>query len=146
MANPMRKNTEFKFDAKNFTTFNDKLLTILSSTYGCRNCTLEYLTRLDDGPMNGPLIEELVPDVCSPDVLSSRVTLFGNDFSCNNKQFYSILRTYLTDTTGWNLISPYSTSQNGRTAHRALCNHFQGSTHFNLLKTKAMTMMTNTFY
>ena len=42
-TNSSVKISDFKFDQRNFTTFNDKLVTLLLSTYGCRNCTLEYV-------------------------------------------------------------------------------------------------------
>ena len=137
---------KISFDQRNLTTFNDKLLTLLSSTYGCRNCTLEYIIRDNETPLFGLLMEEISPDVSSPNILSDRVTLFDSDYQADNKALFSILRTYLTDTAGWNLISSFSQAQNGRAAYKALCSHYQGSTYVDFLKTKANTMMTTTFY
>ena len=107
-TNSSVKISDFKFDQRNFTTFNDNLVTLISSTYRCRNVTLEYIIRTNEEPFFGPRIEEIAPNVSSPEVLSSRVTLFGTDFQTDNKSLFSILRTYLTDTAGWNLISSFA--------------------------------------
>ena len=144
-TNSSIKISDFKSDQWNFTTFNNKLVTLLLSTYRCRNCTLEYIIRTNKEPLFGPLIEEVSPNVSFPKVLSNRVTLFGTDFQSDNKTLFSILRTYLTDTASWNLISSFSQAQNQRAAYRALCSHYQGSTYFDLLKTKENTMMTTLF-
>ena len=56
-TNSSVKISDFKFDQHNFTIFNDKLVTLLSSTYGCCNCTLKYIIRTNEEPFAGPLIE-----------------------------------------------------------------------------------------
>ena len=61
-TNSSVKNSDFKFDQRNFTAFNDKLVTLLSLTYGCRSFTLEYLLRTSEEPLFGPLIEEPAPN------------------------------------------------------------------------------------
>ena len=59
-TNSSVKISDFKFDQRNFTTFNDKLVTLLSSTYGCRNCTLKYIIRTNKEPFAGHLLKKLL--------------------------------------------------------------------------------------
>ena len=59
---------------------------------------------------------------------------------------FTILRFYLTHTTGWNVISKFSKEKNGRKAFKALRERYEGSSYHDLIKTQANAMMMKTFY
>ena len=95
---------EIKFDPSNFTRFRQKIETLTSSIRGCRGITLEYLIRVENEEYTHPT-EDAVPDVFSIDFMAKNASLKGSDFTIDNQTLYTILRIYLTDTTGWNVIS-----------------------------------------
>ena len=138
-------NNSFKFDATNFTKFRQMIETICSSTRGSRGISLEYLLRVDDNN-HAELIEEAVPDVNSQDFMRLNASLRGNDFRTDNKSLYTILRHYLSNTPGWNVISKFSTDSDGRKAYKTLRSHYEGASYYDLMKTKANTLMMKTFY
>ena len=139
------KQKDLKFDPMKFKTFIDEFKTLLSSLRGSRGITLEYVIR-DSNTQTGPPIEVPSPDVNSNEILSHNATLSGVDFNRDNAKVYTCLRVILTSTTGWNVISKFSTRRDGRGAFLALQAHFQGRSYFELMKTQATTMMSKTYY
>ena len=136
---------DIKFDPSNFTKFRQKIETLASSTRSSRGVTLDYLLRADDNIPQSP-IEEAKPDVFSLEFMIENTSIQGVDFKTDDQMLYIILRHYLTNTTGWNIIAKFSAQMTGRKAYKALRGHFEGSSYFDLMKTKANAMMSRTFY
>jgi len=138
-------NNSIKFDPSNFIKFRQTIETMCSSILGNRGVTLEYLIRTED---NNPLqpIEEAVPDVNSIEFMRDNTTLRGTDYKVDNGNLFVILRHYLTSTPGWNVIAKYTNENDGRKAFKSLRAHYEGASYFDLMKTKANSMMMKTFY
>ena len=96
------KNKEVKFEPTKFKSFWDDLKTLLCAIRGCREITLEYVIR-NDAYIRSPPEEIPEPDVDSNDIIAASTFLHGPAFDHDNARVYTILRTILTGTTGWNL-------------------------------------------
>ena len=93
-----------------------------------------------------PPVEVPGPDVDSSDTMASKATLDGPEFDRDNAKVFAVLRTILTGTPGWNIISKYSGRRNGRKAFLALSSHYQGWSYHDYMRTQANTLLTKTFY
>ena len=138
-------NNSIKFDPSNFIKFRHTIETMCASILGARGVTLDYLIRTNDNNPALP-IEEAVPDVNSIEFMRDNTTLRGTDYHVDNNSLYSMLRHYLTGTPGWNIIAKYTSENNGRKAYKSLRAHYEGASYFDLMKTKANSMMMKTFY
>lgn len=108
---------------------------------------MDYLTRDPrDTPDEQQLAEEPNPDVNSLDFMRLNTSLFGPEFERDNHDLFTLLRIFLTGTDGWNVVSKYQKDRNGRAAHLALRAHYKGLSFHHLLKSRANSMMTKTFY
>ena len=106
---------------------------------------MEYVGRDRNlGVQNPQEIAE--PDVDSNEIIAAKATLYGPEFQRDNSKVYTILRTILTGTKGWNVISKYASRRDGRQAYLALKKHFQGSSYFDAMRSQANNLMTKTFY
>ena len=138
-------NNTIKFDPTNFIKFRQAIETLCSSIRGSRGMSIEYLLRTDNNNPGLP-IEEPLPDVNSIEFMRENTTLKGTDFQYDNQSLYTILRHYLSSTPGWNVISKYANQNDGRKAYKSLRSHYEGASYFDLMKTKASSMMMKTFY
>ena len=136
-------NYTLKFDPNDFVKFRQMIETLTSSLYGVRSITINYLLRAND---NDTLIEEADPDINSVEFMTDNASLSGNEYSDDNRTLYTILRHFLTNTPGWNVISRYSREGNGRAAYLALRKHYEGASYHESMKTKANAMLMRTFY
>ena len=139
------KQKEIKFDSTKFKTFRDKLVTLLCAVRGARGITMEYVIRDNDIGRQPPQ-ETASPDVDSNDIIAANATLYGPEFERDNSKVYTILRTILTGTKAWNVISKFATQRDGRRAYLTLKKHFQGSSYFDAMRSQANNLMTKTFY
>ena len=139
------KNKGIKFEATKFKTFRDDFKTLLCATRGCRGITLEYVIR-DGTYVITPREEVAEPDVDSNDIIAAKATLHGPSFDLDNSRVYTILRTILTGTTGWNIISKFAAKRDGRKAFIALKAHFQGNSYYDFMRSQASNLMAKTFY
>ena len=139
------KQKDITFEATKFKTFRDELKTLLSSTRGTRGISLEYVIR-DGNDATQPPEEIPEPDVDSSDTMASRATLHGPEFERDNAKVFTVLRTILTGTPGWNVISKYSGRRNGRNAFLALASHYQGRSYHDYMRTQANALLVKTFY
>ena len=140
---------EIKFDFNRFTGFREKIQTLSSSIKGTRGISLEYLLRPENSegiPRGGLLLEEDNPEVFSNEYMTMNATLTGPEFNQDNEVLYTILRHYLTGTAGWNIISKFSRSKDGRSAYLALRNRYESPAYNDALKTQANNTITTTFY
>ena len=106
---------------------------------------MEYAVR-DNNLGIQPIQEVEEPDVDSIDIIVSKATLYGPEFQRDNTKVYTILRTILTGTKGWNVISKFAARRDGREAFLTLKKHFQGSSYFDAMRSQANNLMTKTFY
>ena len=139
------KQKDITFEATKFKTFRDELKTLLSSTRGTRGISLEYVIRHGDDTQLPP-VELAEPDVDSSDIMASKATLYGPEFDRDNAKVFTVLRTILTGTPGWNIISKYSGRRDGRKAFLALSSHYQGRSYHDYMRTQANALLTKTFY
>ena len=139
------KNKDVKFEPTKFKSFRDDFNTLLCAIRGGRGITLEYIIR-NDPYVRSPPAEIPEPDVDSNDIIAANATLHGPEFDHDNARVYTILRTILTGTTGWNIISRFAARRDGRNAFIALKAHFQGNSYFDFMRSQASNLMSKTFY
>lgn len=139
------KNNTVKFDTASFTRFRQRIETLLAGTKSSRGIMLEYLIRADENNPRNPT-EEAVPDIFSKAFMKNNTSLRGIDFNADNQSLYTILRHYLTDTPGWNIISKFANENHGRKAYMALRKHYEGSSYHDLMKSQASAMLMKTFF
>ena len=141
------KQTNIEFDALKFTQFREKIETLITSVKGLRGISLDYLTRnVDPDPLPAVMIEDPSPNVNSLEFMRLNTTHLGPEYNKDNQDLYNLLRSYLTGTAGWNIISKYQGTKNGRDAYLALRKHYEGSSFHDLKKSRANNMMMRTFY
>ena len=139
------KQREIKFDPVNFQPFKDSFMTLLASVKGARGITLEYVARKGNNDNQVPEEVEM-PDVDSAENIKNNATLFGNEYKRDNTKVFTLLRTILTNTVAWDIISTKAKNQDGRGAFMALLNHYEGDSFNDLKRTEATAKMTKTFY
>ena len=139
------KNKSISFDPMKFKTFVDEFKTLLTSVKGCRGISLEYVIR-EGHENNGPPLEVPYPNVNDNEVIATFATLEGPEYNIDNGNVYTMLRIILTSTPGWNVISKFSRMKNGRMAYKALKQHYQGRSYYELMKTQATSLMSKTFF
>ena len=141
------KQTNIKFETSKFTKFREKIEALVTSVKGLRGVSLDYLIRnIDQDPLPTDMIEDPSPNINSLEFMRLNTTHFGPEYDKDNQDLYNLLRSYLTGTPGWNIISKYQRSKNGRDAYLALREHYEGSSFHDLKKSKANNMMLKTFY
>ena len=144
-TNDIVKNKNIKFETTKFKSFRDDFKTLLCATRGGRGITLEYVIR-NEAYVVTPPEEVPEPDVDSNDIIAAQATLHSPSFELENARVYTILRTILTGTTGWNIISKFAAKRDGRKAFIALKAHFQGNSYYDFMRSQASNLMTKTFY
>jgi hypothetical protein len=55
-----------------------------------------------------------------------QLRLYGPSFELDNRTVYRKLKAFLVDTPAWAWIEPYDLAKNGRAAHQAWVNHYNG--------------------
>ena len=91
-------------------------------------------------------METSEPDVDNSDTMASKATLHGPEFEQDNAKVFTVLRTILTCTPGWNVISKHAGKRGGRAAFLALSSHYQGRSYHDYMRTQANALLTKTFY
>ena len=141
------KRTKIEFSTTKFTKFREKFETLVSSILGCRGISLNYLIRDPDPmPLPNTPIEDQSPDVNSLEFMKKNTTHQGPEYEKDNQDLFTLLRSYLTGTDGWNVISSHQKTKNGRAAFLALKAHYEGASFHDLIKSKANILMSRTFY
>ena len=138
-------NSDIKFEVSNFTKFRQKIETLTAGLIGDRSISIKYLLRSSEENILVP-VEDPLPDVYSIEFMMNNTSLFGNDYDSDNHALFTILRHYLTNTPGWNVISRFAREENGRGAYMALRRHYEGASYHEAMKTRANAMMMRTFY
>ena len=105
------KQKDITFEATKFKIFRDELKTLLSSTRGTRDISLEYVIRNGNDAVQLQ-VEVPKPDVDSSNTMASKATLNGPEFDRDDANVFTVLRTILTGTSGWNIISKHAGRRN----------------------------------
>ena len=138
-------NSDIKFEASNFVKFRQKIETLTAGLVGERSISIRYLLRSSEENIVVP-VEDPTPDVNSIEFMMNNTSLSGNDFDSDNHALFTILRHYLTNTPGWNVIAKFAREEDGRGAFSALRKHYEGASYHEAMKTRANAMMMRTFY
>lgn len=110
---------------------------------------LSYLIRDNDEPADG---EPFDPDdddgtfASFDDEMIQRAPLFGNEFTMDNARLWQVWYTVLHDTESYSWIQTYNRTQNGRSAHFAVTNHFLGDGHMQRLRNAADRTLETMYY
>ena len=136
-------------DAKNWTSFKEAFLHILSLTYGARKIPLSYL--VDDTPRaalraNAVMVEVDTLDLEEDHIFEKKAVHFGPTHKQDNTLLWNKLKKALLDKPGYNHISQFNSSKNGRKAWFALLVFYQGENYLKNLKELAFSKLQNTFY
>jgi len=139
------KDENIKFDYTKFIKFREKIQTLMSSIRGIRGITLEYLLR-NQRNEDLFLIEDASPNVESSEFIKESATFRGAGFKQDNDILFTVLRHYLTGTSGWNVISRFSREKDGRGAYLALRGRYESAAYKDTEKAWATHLLTDTFY
>jgi hypothetical protein len=115
---------------KNWRSFRDAFLEMLSRQIGSFGIPLSYITRDNDAPQDydgdyNTLAEKLI--ACTQHE--------GTKFVADNKLVYSLLSTHLKDSEAESTVKRFSRSRNGRTCWAALRVHFESESYKSTMKT-----------
>jgi hypothetical protein len=88
----------------------------------------------------------LVQPTGSGTIFTTRTVHFGPSFKNDNQLVWNKIKTALLGKPGYNHISSFNTSKNGRQAWQTLCTYYQGEHYQKNLREIAFTKLQNTFY
>ena len=136
-------------DAKDWTPFKEAFLHMLSVTYGARKIPLSYL--VDNTPRNSVRANAVMVEVDALDleedhIFERKAVHFGPTYKQDNTLLWNKLKNALLDKPGYNHISQFNSSKNGRKAWFALLIFYQGENYLKNLKELAFSKLQNTFY
>lgn len=136
-------------EAKDWTSFKDNFMMLLSTTKGSRGIPIDYI--VDTTPRaylrsNANLGITDILDLEDETIFTTRTVHFGPPFKNDNHLVWNKLKTALLDKPGYNHISAFNTSKNGRQAWHTLCTYYQGEHYQKNLREIAFTKLQNTFY
>jgi hypothetical protein len=75
-----------------------------------------------------------------------QLRLYGPSFELDNRTVYRKLKAFLVDTPAWAWIEPYDLAENGRAAHQAWVNHYNGQGELSKRTAMAKTRLAALFY
>ena len=130
--------------------FRDSFKEKLSHTIGERKIPITYVIDNTKRPVtraNADLLEsdELI-DISDIDSYDSRIMQFGSSYKKDSKLVWDILRSLLFNTPAWYHISSFDTTKNGRGAHNALVDFYQGDDFNQFMIDEAFVILNRTFY
>jgi hypothetical protein len=136
-------------EAKDWTSFKDNFNMLLSVTKGSRGIPIDYI--IDDTPRaylrtTARLGTINALDIDNDNILKTSTVHFGPAFKNDNTLVWNKLKAALIDKPGYNHISSYNNSKNGRGAWQTLCTYYQGEHYQKNLREIAFTKLQNTFY
>lgn len=136
-------------EAKDWTPFKEKFVQLLELTLGAHKLPIRYV--IDDTPRahlrsNAARSEVPTIDLSDDQIFSKKIVHFGPAFNNDNKLVWNLLANALIDKPGYNHISGYSSSKNGRGAWLALRTFYEGENYLKNLREIAFNKLHNTFY
>lgn len=108
-----------KFDASDWVSFKDGMVNYFRQTKGTRKIPLYYVIREDERPETKMSFTE---------TRMWNATLSGPEFDNDNARVFQQLVQVLRNTDAWTYVSGMGTTndQDGRSAWKRLCNHYDG--------------------
>jgi hypothetical protein len=136
-------------DAKGWMSFKENFILLLGLTKGVRGIPLDYI--IDNTPRtatraNANRIEIEEIDLQDESIFKRCTVHFGDSFKLDNKTVWNKLHTLLVDKPGYNHISSFALSKNGRNAWHTLITYYEGEDFQQRLRETAFLKLQNTFY
>ena len=122
-----------KLTNKNWRSFRDAFLEMLSRQMGSFGIPLSHVTKDNDNPLNYDDVYLTLSDK-----LIACTQHAGTKFVSDNKLVYSILSTHLKDSEAESTVKRFSRSRNGRSCWTALRVHFESESYKSTMKTMAI--------
>ena len=136
-------------DTKGWMSFKQNFILLLGLTKGIRGIPLDYI--VDNTPRsasraNSLRLEVDDIDLTEENVFKNRTVHFSDAYKQDNKVVWNKLHTLLVDKPGYNHISTFSTSKNGRNAWNTLVTFYEGEDFQQRLRETAFLKLQSTFY
>ena len=136
-------------DTRGWMSFKENFTLLLGLTKGVRGIPLDYI--IDNTPRESTRaisrrIEVDTIDISEENVFKHRTVHFSDSFKQDNKLVWNKLHTLLVDKPGYNHISSFSTSKNGRNAWNTLTTFYEGEDFQQRLRETAFLKLQTTFY
>ena len=136
-------------DTKGWMSFKQNFTLLLGLTKGIRGIPLDYIidnTIRIATRSNNTRSEIDQIDLTEENVFQNRTVHFGDAYKQDNKAVWNKLHTLLVDKPGYNHISSFSTSKNGRNAWNTLVTFYEGKDFQQRLRETAFLKLQTTFY
>ena len=136
-------------EAKDWTPFKEKFMQLLDLTLGAHNLPIRYVV---DSTIRIHLrahaarSEVDTIDLEDENTFTTSIVHFGPGYKNDNKLVWNLLVNALLDKPGYNHISSFSNSKNGRGAWFALRTFYEGENYLKNLREVAFNKLHNTFY
>lgn len=136
--------------SKNWIAFRDSIRTKFGTIIGQHGFPLEYVvdttirakTRANE---NCTEIAEVL-NLDEFDLFTTETVHFGPNYKKDNAEVWTILKSHLLNTHGWDIISTFKRAKNGRHAWKALKAFYEGQDFTSRLQDEAFAMLSTTFY
>ena len=106
-----------KFDPELFKAYEDSFHNLLAQTIGVRSEPLRYVVSDKTPPATFATMDQ---------ERMFQIPLTGQEYDVDNATVYRKLKAFLIDGPGWAWIEPYDSTENGRVAFIAWCDHYNG--------------------
>ena len=136
-------------EAKDWTPFKEKFMQLLDLTLGAHNLPIRYVI---DNTIRVHLRSHAARsevdtiDLDDENTFTTSIVHFGPGYKNDNKLVWNLLANALLDKPGYNHISSFNNSKNGRGAWFALRNFYEGENYLKNLREVAFNKLHNTFY
>ena len=135
-------------EGKDWSRFKESFLMKLNLFKGVRGIPVDYVidtTVRQYTRANMTRGEEHVVDI-DEESLKTRTVHFGEGFKVDNRTVWNKLKVALIDKPGYNHISQFNATRNGRSAWMALITYYEGQHYQQHLREIAFSKLQNTFY
>jgi hypothetical protein len=136
-------------EAKDWTPFKEKFNQLLDLTIGAHKIPIRYVIDSTVRPhlrANATRSEVDTIDMEDEDLFTTNTVHFGAAYKNDNKLVWNLLANALLAKPGYNHISSFNTSKNGRAAWFALRTFYEGENYLKNLREVAFSKLHNTFY
>ena len=136
-------------EAKDWTPFKEKFKQLLDLTVGAHNIAIQYVidstvrTHLQANALRS---EIATIDLETEGIFTQNTVHFGAAYKNDNKLVWNLLANTLLNKPGYNHISGFNNSKNGRGAWFALRTFYEGENYLKNLREIAFNKLPNTFY
>ena len=135
--------------AANWIDFRDKFVIKIEKIKNRRGISFKYLldeTVREVTRANADYLTVPTLDLSTADLFLTRTIHFGPTYKQDNKKLWFLLANVLVNTSPYNHIAPFESTQNGRKGWLALKNYFEGEDFIQRSQDQAMGTLSNTVY